>query len=99
MANSILSHMMEKARQCGVTVRLTAIVPWEIPFNDYEFAAVIANLLENAVRCVSEPGDEILTFAPYFPEYGPYINLTGAALKVVPADTESFQINSDSHTE
>ncbi len=53
MANSILSHMMEKARQCGVTVRLTAIVPWEIPFNDYEFAAVIANLLENAVRCVS----------------------------------------------
>jgi len=53
MANSILSHMMEKARQCGVTVRLTAIVPWEIPFNDYEFAAVIANLLENAVQCVS----------------------------------------------
>lgn len=52
-----------------------------------------AGAIAHAVRCVSEPGDEILTFAPYFPEYGPYINLTGATLKVVPADTKSFQIN------
>lgn len=52
-----------------------------------------AGAIAHAVRCVSEPGDEILTFAPYFPEYGPYVNLTGATLKVVPADTESFQIN------
>lgn len=52
-----------------------------------------AGAIAHAVRCVSEPGDEILTFAPYFPEYGPYINLTGATLKVVPADTEGFQIN------
>ncbi len=52
-----------------------------------------AGAIAHAVRCVSEPGDEILTFAPYFPEYGPYINLTGAALKVVPADTKSFQID------
>lgn len=54
-----------------------------------------AGAIAHAVRCVSEPGDEILTFAPYFPEYGPYINLTGAVLKVVPADTQSFQINFD----
>ena len=52
-----------------------------------------AGAIAHAVRCVSEPGDEVLTFAPYFPEYGPYINLTGAKLKVVPADTENFQIN------
>lgn len=52
-----------------------------------------AGAIAHAVRCVSEPGDEILTFAPYFPEYGPYINLTGATLKVVPADTKSFQID------
>lgn len=52
-----------------------------------------AGAIAHAVRCVSEPGEEILTFAPYFPEYGPYVNLTGAALKVVPADTEKFQIN------
>lgn len=52
-----------------------------------------AGAIAHAVRCVTEPGDEVLTFAPYFPEYGPYINLTDAALKVVPADTETFQIN------
>ena len=52
-----------------------------------------AGAIAHAVRCVSQPGDEILTFAPYFPEYGPYINLTGAKLRVVPADTEHFQVN------
>ena len=54
-----------------------------------------AGALAHAIRCVSEPGDEILTFAPYFPEYGPYVNMTGAVLRAVPADTESFQINFD----
>ena len=54
-----------------------------------------AGALAHAFRLVTKPGDEILTFAPYFPEYGPYVNLTGAKLRVVPADTESFQINFD----
>ena len=58
-----------------------------------------AGAIAHAVRCVAEPGDEVLTFAPYFPEYGPYINLTGAKLKVVPADTENFQINFEAFTE
>lgn len=52
-----------------------------------------AGAIAHAVRCVTQPGDEILTFAPFFPEYTPYINLTGALLKVVPANTEDFQIN------
>lgn len=58
-----------------------------------------AGAIAHAVRCVSEPGDEIITFAPYFPEYGPYINLTGAKLKVIPADTDSFQINFEAFEE
>lgn len=49
--------------------------------------------IAHALRAVSVPGDEILTFAPFFPEYHPYVDLTGAVLKVVPADTEAFQIN------
>lgn len=52
-----------------------------------------ASAIAHAVRCVTSPGDEVITFAPYFPEYVPYINQSGAVLKVVPADTESFQIN------
>ena len=67
--------------------------------NHIFMATGAAGAIAHAVRCVSEPGDEIITFAPYFPEYGPYINLTGAALKVVPADTENFQINFDAFEE
>lgn len=58
-----------------------------------------AGAVAHAVRCVTEPGDEVLTFAPYFPEYGPYINLTGAVLKVVPANVEDFQINFEAFEE
>ena len=61
---------------------------------EHIFMAVgAAGALAHAFRLVTEPGDEVLTFAPYFPEYGPYVNLTGAVLKVVPPDTETFQIH------
>lgn len=56
-------------------------------------ASGAAGALAHAFRLVTEPGDEILTFAPCFPEYSPYVNLSGAVLKVVPPDTETFQIN------
>lgn len=52
-----------------------------------------AGAIAHAVRCVTEPGDEVLTFAPFFPEYHPYIDLTGAVLKVVPPNMKNFQIN------
>lgn len=52
-----------------------------------------AGAVAHAVRCITRPGDEVLTFAPYFPEYSFYINMSGAMLKAVPADTENFQIN------
>ena len=58
-----------------------------------------AAALAHAFRAVTQPGDEILTFAPFFPEYNPYVNLTGAKLKVVPADTTSFQINFEAFEE
>ncbi|MBP3199371.1 MAG: pyridoxal phosphate-dependent aminotransferase [Butyrivibrio sp.] len=52
-----------------------------------------AGAIAHAVRAVTQPGDELITFAPYFPEYGPYITGAGVTLRIVPADTESFQIN------
>lgn len=54
-----------------------------------------ASALAHAFRLVAQEGDEIITFAPFFPEYRPYVNLTGAELKVVSPDTETFQINFD----
>ncbi len=62
-------------------------------------ASGAAGALAHAFRLVTEPGDEILTFAPFFPEYHPYVDLTGAVLKVVPPDTEAFQIHFESFEE
>ena len=39
------------------------------------------------------PGDEFIAFAPYFPEYRVFVEGAGAALKVVPPETERFQID------
>ncbi|MGI6108118.1 MAG: pyridoxal phosphate-dependent aminotransferase [Lachnospiraceae bacterium] len=52
-----------------------------------------AGAIAHACRAVVLPGEEVLGFAPFFPEYREYINRTGAVLKMVPADTETFQIN------
>ncbi len=52
-----------------------------------------ASSIAHALRCVTKPQDEVITFAPYFPEYIPYVNLTGAILKIVEPDISSFQIN------
>ena len=52
-----------------------------------------AGALAHAIRCVAGEGDTVLTFAPYFPEYNPYVAGSGAKLKVVPADVSTFQIN------
>ncbi len=48
-------------------------------------------------RAVTDFGedDEIITFAPFFPEYTVFVRSSGAKLVVVPADIESFQINFD----
>lgn len=52
-----------------------------------------AGAMAHAVRAIANPGEDVITFAPYFPEYNHYVGATGANLKVVPADTSSFQIN------
>ena len=52
-----------------------------------------AGAIAHAVRAVTRPGDEVLTFAPYFPEYGPYVEGTGAHLRVVPPQAPAFQPN------
>ena len=56
-------------------------------------ASGAAGALGHALRAVTEPGDEIIVFAPYFPEYRPYTQGAGLHLSVVPADVDSFQIN------
>ncbi len=56
-------------------------------------ASGAAGAISHAVRAVTTTGDEVITFAPFFPEYRPYVNGTGAVLKVVPPQVKDFQIN------
>lgn len=39
------------------------------------------------------PEDEIIAIAPYFPEYGVFVEAAGARFVAAPADTEGFQID------
>lgn len=41
------------------------------------------------------PGDEVIVFAPYFPEYKVFIEGAGASMTLIPADIEAFQIDFD----
>lgn len=68
---------------------------YDIPYTyeDIFMASGAAGALAHAFRAVVCPGEDIITFAPFFPEYRPYIETTGAVLKIVPANTETFQIN------
>ena len=52
-----------------------------------------AGALAHALRCVTKPGDKVITFAPYFPEYIHYVGCTGAKLSIVEADKKTFEIN------
>lgn len=54
-----------------------------------------AGAVAHAARAVTQPGDVMLTFAPFFPEYMPYIRGAGVELQVVPASIEDFQIRFD----
>ena len=44
-------------------------------------------------KALTTPGSEILVFAPYSPEYKPYVEQAGSVFRVVPADEPHFQLN------
>lgn len=49
--------------------------------------------LVSVFKALAVPGGEVLTVAPYFPEYKPFVESAGMQLQVVPADVPSFQID------
>lgn len=50
-----------------------------------------ASGLNILLKTILDPGDEVVTFAPYFVEYGNYVANFDGKLVVVPADTRDFQ--------
>ena len=51
-----------------------------------------APALTSVFKALAVPGAEILAVAPYFPEYKPFVEESGAIFRVVPPDVPDFQI-------
>lgn len=55
-------------------------------------AAASLTIVFNAIL---QPGDECIVFTPYFPEYGVFMERTGAKLVAVESEKKTFQIDMD----
>lgn len=60
---------------------------------DLYLTAGAAASLSICLKALICSGDEIVVFAPFFPEYRCFAEAAGAVLKVVPARTKDFQID------
>jgi aspartate aminotransferase len=61
--------------------------------NDIIMTVGAAGGLNDVLRALLNPGDEVLTFAPFFTEYRSYAGNFGGKLVIVPPDTEHFQLD------
>lgn len=52
IVNTVLTTMAEHAQSQQIALHSDIKIPRQIPVNEYEFAMVLANLLENAIRSV-----------------------------------------------
>ena len=59
----------------------------------FYLTAGAAGALCCALSALSCPGDQFITFSPYFPEYKVFVESAGAELVAVPADITDFQID------
>jgi aspartate aminotransferase len=63
--------------------------------DNFYMTAGAAASLSISIKALTNPGDEFITIAPFFPEYEVWVTTAGAELAVVPADTGNFQIDFD----
>ena len=61
--------------------------------DNFYFTVGAAAALCCCLNGLCNPGDEVIVFAPYFPEYKVFIEGAGARMSLIPADTSSFQID------
>lgn len=62
------------------------------PENFYMTVGAAASLC-CCLNGLCNPGDEVIVFAPFFPEYRVFIEGAGAKINIIPADIEAFQID------
>lgn len=61
--------------------------------NDIYITCGAAASLAISINALACKGDEIIVFAPFFPEYRVFVENSGAKMVVVPADIDNFQID------
>lgn len=61
--------------------------------DDYYMTIGAAAGLCCCLNGLTNPGEEIIIFAPFFPEYTVFTKAAGAVPVLIPADIEAFQIN------
>ncbi len=91
MVNTIISKMMKRASSFGIDVRLDLAVTKDLPVNEYEFSAVIANLFENALMCVKD-------FAPEKRTADIKVHCMDGQLFIQTKNACAEEIDFDSHT-
>lgn len=64
--------------------------------DNFYITAGAAASLTISLKALAEPGDEFITFAPYFPEYRVFVEMTGSKFVAVPSNREDFQIDCES---
>ena len=69
----------------------TSYTPGEL----YITCGAAASLISVIKALLAQPDSEILTIAPFFPEYRCFVEASGGVFRVVPADEEQFQIHFD----
>ena len=82
------------ARQ-AIAADLNARFHAGVDANDLFLTCGAAPALVAALTALAVPGAEVLTVAPYFPEYAVFIAHAGAKMVVVPPDVPDFQIRLD----
>ena len=73
--------------------KLSAQQETNLEAKDLVMTVGAAGAMVSFFRAVIEPGDEVLTPAPYFVEYGSYCGHFGGVLKTVPSLPPSFRPN------
>lgn len=85
----------EEAR-AAVAKDLTARFHLDVKADELFFTCGAAPALISIIKALIVDADsEIMTIAPFFPEYRPFVEANGGKLVVVPADTAAFQIHLD----
>lgn len=61
--------------------------------NNFYITVGAAASLTISLKALAEPEDEFIAFAPFFPEYRVFVEMTGSKLVVVQSDPKDFQLD------